>query len=565
MPGDGAARQMGLEQALNEARSLHASGRLNQAAAFYRQILAQLPDQPTALGLLGVIALQQNDPASAVKLIGRAAIIEPGNADAWGNLGIALHRAGKLEDGLATLERSLQFAPANISFLFARSTLLADLGRPEEALVAYDRVLARDPKYFPALLNRANLLFRMSRFDQAIEGFKVAVSVKPEDPRCRNNLAVSLRAAGRLAEALAAFEQVLAKDPRFPTAETGRGIVLAEMARYQEAIVAFDRALVIDAKDFGAHFNRGLALLSLSRWREAWSEYEFRWLLDDNPSKPRGFAEPEWDGSKLNQQRLLLHAEQGAGDSIHFLRYAALAKARGATVIVECQPALKRLFQRSPGIDFLLARGEPLPPFDLHAPFMSLPRLFGTTVSTIPSIAGYVISDPRDVEGRGRQLAQLRRPRVGILWQGNLGNKSLRTRSTELPLWTALLQQANISFVSLQVDPGRVQLADIAQAYRPFDPFGAAPPRDFADTAAVIANLDLVITIDTSVAHLAGAMAKPVWVLLPFAADWRWLGEREDSPWYPTMRLFRQRRAGDWAEVMERVGNALLAYVHGGN
>jgi tetratricopeptide (TPR) repeat protein len=555
----GATRQMGLDQALGEARNLHAAGRLDEATAIYRQILNQLPDQPMALYLLGVAALQQNDLAGAITLIGRGVIADPGNADGWGHLGIALHRSGKLDDALGALDRCLRLNPDHVGTIFARAVLLAELGREEAALADYARVVTLDPKFYAAFLNRANLLFRLGRIDEAIEGFTAAVAAKPEDPRSHNNLAVSLRAAGRQSEALGAFEGALRHDPRFPAAETGRGIVLAELGRYEEAASAFDRALAIDPGDVGAHFNRGLALLSLERWTEAWPDYEWRWQLPDNPSKPRDFSQPEWDGRAIPGKRLLVHAEQGAGDTIQFLRYAALAKARGPRVIVECQANLRRLLARSPGIDLLFGRGEPLPYFDFHAPLMSLPRILRTEPTSIPATMRYVIADPADIEVRRQQLAALPHPRVGILWQGNLQNKSLRGLSTELLLWSAILQHKDVSFVSLQTDPGRSHLTDLDPDVRPFDPFAGAPPRDFADTAAIVADLDLVISIDTAVAHLAGAMGRPVWILLPFAADWRWGRGGDSSPWYPTMRLFRQRHLGDWVEVMEQVEIALSA------
>jgi tetratricopeptide (TPR) repeat protein len=555
-------RRMGLEQALTEARCAHVAGRLDEAAAIYRQILSQLPNQPAALYLLGVVALQRDQLAEAVRLIGLGVIGEPGNAEAWAHLGIALHRAGKLDDAMGALERCLLLAPDHLGSSFERAMLLNDLGQSDQALAAYDRAIALDPRFFPAQLNRANLLFRMDRVEQAAEGFRIASALKPDDPRCHNNLAVTLRSLGRRGEALRAFETALRHDPRFPAAETGRGIVLAELARYEESVTAFDRALAIDPGDAGAHFNRGLSLLSLERWADAWPEYEWRWRLADNPSKPRDFAQPEWDGRRLAGERLLLHAEQGVGDTFQFLRYSNLAKALGARVFVECQANVKRLIARSPGIDLLFARGEALPAFDLHAPLMSLPRILQSQPDTIPVPMRYVIADPEDIAVRAAQLSALRRPRIGILWQGNLYNKSLRGRSTELLLWSAILQHRDAGFISLQTDPGRSQLADIDLAHRPFDPFADAPPRDFADTAAIIADLDLVISIDTSVAHLAGAMGKPIWVMLPFAADWRWAREGNRSSWYPSMRLFRQRRPGDWVEVMEQVETALGAFLH---
>ncbi len=558
----GATRQMGLDQALAEARALHAAGQLDGAAAIYRQILSQLPDQPAALYLLGVVSLQRNQLDDAVRLIGRGVLGEPHNAEIWGHLGIALHRSGEPADALAALDRCLQLAPAHLASRFERAMLLSELGRTEDALTEYGRTIGLDPRFFAALLNRANLLFRMGRADEAAEGFRAAIAAKPDDPRCHNNLAVTLRSLGRQREALHAFEAALSHDPQFPAAETGRGIVLAELARYEESIAAFDRALTIDPNDAGAHFNRGLSLLTLERWDEAWPEYEWRWRLADNPSKPREFAQPEWNGRRLAGERLLLHAEQGIGDTFQFVRYASLAKLLGARVIVECQANVKRLLARSPGIDLLFARGEPLPAFDLHAPLMSLPRIYGTQPASIPAAPRYVIADPEDIAARNAQLAGLARPRIGILWQGNLHNKSLRNRSTELLLWAAILQHREVAFVSLQTDPGRSQLADIDKEHRPFDPFEQAPPRDFADTAAIIADLDLVISIDTAVAHLAGAMGRPCWVLLPFAADWRWGREGETTPWYPTMRLFRQRRPGDWVEVMQQVETALSVFLH---
>ncbi len=557
-----AARQMKLEQALAEARTLHAAGRLDEAVAIYRQILSQLPEQPMSLYLLGVVSLQRNELNDAITLIGRGVIGEPGNAEAWGHLGIALHRAGRLADALGALDRCLQLVPNHLGSHFERAMVLNELGRPEEALEEYDRTIALDPGFFAGQLNRANLLFRMERSEQAAEGFRQAIAAKPEDPRSHNNLAVTLRALGQRGEALRAFEAALARDPKFPAAQTGRGIVLAELARYEESVEAFDRALAVDPQDAGAHFNRGLSLLSLERWDEAWPEYEWRWRLPDNPSKPRNFSQPEWDGRRLAGERLLLHAEQGIGDTFQFLRYASMGKNLGARVIVECQANVKRLLARSPGIDLLFARGEALPPFDVHAPLMSLPRVFGTTPATIPAMARYIMADPEDIAERIAQLAGLRQPRIGVLWQGNLHNKSLRGRSTELLLWAAILQHRGARFVSLQTDPGRSQLGDIDPDYRPFDPFAAAPPRDFADTAAIITGLDLVISIDTAVAHLAGGMGKPVWVLLPFAADWRWGREGETTPWYPTMRLFRQRRPGDWVEVMGQLEAALGQFLH---
>ncbi len=625
MAGAGATRQTRLNQALGEARGLHSAGRLTEAAAIYRQILTQMPDQPAALHLLGVAALQQNDLPNAVKLIGRGVIAKPGNAEAWGHLAIALHRSGELGEALDAFERCLRLTPENVGSILARASLLADMGRPEEALAAYDRAIALEPSHPAALLNRGNLLFRLGRLDQAVEGFKAAVTARPDDPRCHCNLAVALLAAGRQAEAAIAFRHTLVRDPTFPAAETGLGIALAELARHEEAIATFDRALVANPRDVGAHFNRGralldlgrleesletyrralaidhrqvqvlinlgvvaeqlgriddalgayraaievepqhaeahlnyaLALLSLGQYEAGWREYEWRRRAKSPTGERSKLGPNEWDGAPLIGQRILVYAEQGFGDTIQFLRYLPMLQGRGAGVIFECQKPLRRLISRAISIDSIIARGDALPAHDVHVSLLSLPLLFGTQSDSIPAPVRYMTADPVDVEVRRQQLSQLGPRRIGAAWQGNPTHKADKRRSIPLSMLSRAIRNSDAALVSVQVGPGRDQIADVSFAERPFDPFATLPANDFGATAAVIANLDLVITADTAVAHLAAAMGRPTWVLLPYAADWRWLRDREDSPWYPTMRLFRQRRTGDWTDVFARLGEAL--------
>ncbi len=389
-----------------------------------------------------------------------------------------------------------------------------------------------------------------------------------------------LRRAGRIGEAEQLYRNHLASMPGDSEALYQLGLTMIERTRLtkphpeamapalsdlgsdllllgapERAVDIYRAVIALDGKQAMAHMGLGMALLSLGRFEEGWPEYEWHRRLPG--TAPVRFAAPLWDGQYPLGLRILIHAEQGFGDALQFVRYAVPLKAAGAHVILGCAPTLKRLLARVPGVDAVIGHGEAIPPHDCHLPLLSLPGLMKTGLNSIPAPLGYVSALPAEVEACRRQLAGLAPPRVGLIWQGNRQNKVLQNRSIALARWLPVLRQKNVRFVSLQPDGGSAGLADIAAEQRPLDPFSGKAPRDFADTAALMANLDLVITVDTAGAHLAGAMGRPVWTLLTQAPDWRWLREREDSPWYLTMRLFRQRQAGDWDEVLGRVALAL--------
>jgi len=399
--------------------------------------------------------------------------------------------------------------------------------------------------------------------------------------------ALAHRQAGRIVEAERLYRSHLTQTPRDAKALYELGLTMIERVRHapplatamvpaltdlatdllklgaiEPAIEIYRAVIVLDGQHAMAHMGLGMALLTLGRLQEGWPEYEWHRRLPGR-SQAR-FAAPQWDGQYRPGMRLLVHAEQGFGDTLQFVRYANVLKRGGARVILGCAGALKQLLARVEGVDSVIAHGERIPAHDFHMPLLSLPGLFKTALASIPGPVGYVSAPAEDIEARARQLAGLKAPRVGLVWQGNLNNQILRGRSIALARWLPILQQQGISFVSLQADEGRMALAEIAPAHRPFDPFAPEPARDFVDTAAMMANLDLVISIDTASAHLAGAMGRPVWTLLTSDPDWRWLCGREDSPWYPTMRLFRQRQAGDWDDVLSRVAAALAEKFHAG-
>jgi hypothetical protein len=329
------------------------------------------------------------------------------------------------------------------------------------------------------------------------------------------------------------------------------------MGRYEEAMPCLERAIGLRPDLAIIHWNRAIALLLEGRLTEGWAEAEWRFAY--TPALRRDFPQPAWDGrSDLAGRTILLHAEQGLGDAIQFCRYAPMVAARGGgdRVVLECQPELAALLTTAPGVAQVVRRGDPLPPFELHCPLLSLPHRFGTTLATIPAAVPYLTPDPDKVRAwQSRLAADGPGRKVGLAWAGSPGHANDRQRSCRLSDFAPLANVPGVTFYSLQLGPTGEQATNPPPGLRLLDP--TADLRNFADTAALVANLDLVISVDTAVVHLAGALAKPTWVLLPFNPDWRWLRDREDSPWYPTMRLFRQSERGNWKSTIERVASEL--------
>jgi hypothetical protein len=334
-------------------------------------------------------------------------------------------------------------------------------------------------------------------------------------------------------------------------------VALAEQGRLAEAATCYEQALHLKPDYADAHLNLAYSWFFRGDLEAGWPEYEWRWKRRGFPQP--SFRQPLWDGSSLQGQTILLFAEQGLGDTLQFIRYAPLVRQHGATVIVQCQEPLLRLLATCAGIHRLVPEGCALPPFDVQAPLLSLPRILRTTLATIPAKVPYLSVDPGLSTHWQRRLSDVEGFKVGIVWQGNPEQARDRRRSVPLLAFTPLAVIPGVRLVSLQKGAGRAQLPDLADRLGLLDMTDRL--KDFADTAALISQLDLVITVDTAVAHLAGALGVPVWLALASSADWRWLLEREDSPWYPSMRLFRQSTWGDWAGVFERLTEALRKQV----
>ena len=512
-----------LHQALDHAIKLHQAGQVAQAEQMYRQILQHDPNQPDALHLLGLIAHHAGVREPAVELMSRAIAIAPNMALYRINLAKVYRALGRWGEATASARRGVELAPMVVEGLVELSACLRGEGKLEEAEQVARRAVDRRSDHPQALNAHANALADLDRFDEAIVAYEKVLRVQPGWPEALSNYGEVLRKLGRLDEAEKCFRQAAAQ-----------------------------------TNDVGdPHFNLALVLLARGEFIEGWREYEWRWRRI-GVTPPRA-TKPLWDGSPLAGRTILLHSEQGFGDSIQFVRYAAMLREDFAAgrVIVACEPALLTLLATVQGVDEVVDRSvETMPAFDVHCPLASLPHRVGTTLETIPARVPYVSADPQRA-ARWRDELKLSRDvyNVGLVWAGSAVHKNDRHRSCRLADFTPLGGVENVRFISLQLGPAREQLKDAPPGLNITDAAGGI--HDFADSAALLAELDLLISVDTAPAHLAGALARPVWTIHPFVADFRWLLNRTDSPWYPTMRLFRQPRAGDWAAVMSEVQGAL--------
>ncbi len=391
----------------------------------------------------------------------------------------------------------------------------------------------------------------------ALAEIELALSLKPDYPQAFNNRGIVRQALGQTGDAIEDYRRAIALKPDFAKAQVNLGSALEREARRPEALACYEAAIALEPDYAEAQWNRALVLLAQGQFREGWRGYEWRWQIPASAGDRRGFAQPRWDGSDLAGRTLLIHGEQGFGDQIQFARYVPLAAARGGRVVFECAPALARLFARLGADISVLPKGALLPPFDLHVPLLSLPHIFGTTLENVPARVPY-LAPPADSLRRWRGwLAGLPRPHIGLAWRGS-GAMARDPRPIPLAALLPVFADSGGSLISLQPDT-REDLAGLS--HRIVDPaadpkLGGAAFNDFAETAAIVAQLDQIVSIDTVAAHLAGALGRKALVLLPYASDWRWLERRGDSPWYPTIALLRQSWPDDWRSVIQALAQA---------
>jgi tetratricopeptide (TPR) repeat protein len=539
---------------LDRGRALADLGRRGEALAHFRQAAALRPGWFEALTQLGIALAQAGQLDDALAQLRAAAVARPDAAQAHHNLGVALAQAGRPADAADALRHALALQPDYAEAHYNLGTVLGTLGRRDEARASYHQALRLRPDYAEAYNNLGLALAEAGRPAEAAVFLRQALRLRPDLVEGHNNLGLALEELGRFAEAEAAYAEALRLRPRYAEAHGNLANAYKAQGRLDEALAAYQVALWLQPDAVSVRYNRSLALLQAGAYDEGWREYEWRWRRPG--TQPRLSTDrPPWDGSPLDGRTILLWCEQGLGDAMQFARYAPLVQARGGRVLLQCPDLLVPLFRTLPGVAGLVAEGAPLPPFDCHAPLMSLPRLVGTTTATVPADVPYLRPNPALVERWRPRLAVVRGLRVGVAWQGNPHHKWDRHRSVTLAAFAPLAAVPGVRLVSLQRGPGAEQLAALRGRFAVLDLGDDLATLD--DTAAVMAHLDLVVTVDTATAHLAGALAAPAWVLLAARVDWRWLLDREDSPWYPTLRLFRQPAFGDWAPVFARVAEEL--------
>jgi tetratricopeptide (TPR) repeat protein len=542
------------EALCNRGVTLHELRRFDEALASYDRAVAMQPDYAEALNNRGITLHELKRFAEALASYDRALALQPDQAEAFSNRGNALRQLKRFDEALASYDQAIALRPDYCDALNNRGVTLHELKRFPEALASYDRALEVQRDHAGALCNRGVTLNELTRFDEALASYDRALALKPDYFGALNNRGVTLHELKRFPEALASYDRALALRPDHVGALNNRGITLQELKSLDEALVCYDYALALNPDYVDAHFNKALLQLLKGDYDAGWREYEWRWRrwkVENLTQYNRDFTQPLWLGqTAIEGKTILLHAEQGFGDTIQFCRYAPLVAERGARVLLEGQVQLKDLMASLVGVAEFIARRDKLPDFDLHCPLLSLPLALGTRVESIPAQVPYFTVPPESLRRWTRAVGPKRNLRIGLVWSGGSGHKSDAIRSMSL---RSLLPITDLDaeFVSLQKEV-RGDDATALKERRDIMHFGDEL-NTFADTAAVIANLDLVISVDTSVAHLAGALAKPVWVLLPFLPDFRWLIDREDSPWYPTARLFRQQAPGDWSGVIRRV------------
>ncbi|HTP91008.1 MAG TPA: tetratricopeptide repeat-containing glycosyltransferase family protein [Xanthobacteraceae bacterium] len=554
------AGRFDIGQSMNEAVALQRQGKLRDAEKIYMRVLKAAPDYFDALNLLGTVKAQLGRLGEAHRVLAAAVKINPNVPQGHANLGQVLHALKRNEEALAAFDKALALAPGDVAILNHRANALLSLGRHQEALAAFRQVLARVPQHPEARLNSGIAYAALGSPKEAVAEFDHALSIMPGHAGAHYNRGLALFNLGRHDDAIAAHDKALAAAPEHAGGWFNRGQALAALNRFEDAIASYARARALRKDNADVEFNEALALLTLGDYRRGFQKYESRWRRTGMPQM-RSRGRPLWLGEyPATRKTVLVHAEQGLGDTIQFARYVPLLAEAGAKVVLEVQSELRTLMARLDGVAAILARGEVPPPFDVHCPLGSLPLAFKTDPDTVPSRIPYLAADDAHLAKWTARLGGLARPRIAIAWAGNASHVNDRNRSIAFARLSSLFA-APARFISIQRDVRSEDAAPLAAENRVMHV--GAELEDFADTAAVIALADLVICVDTAVAHLAGAMGRPVWVLLPFNPDWRWTLKGDTSPWYPTARLFRQTRLGDWDGVIARVGADLAGFIAG--
>jgi tetratricopeptide (TPR) repeat protein len=529
----------------NLGNILRAQDRPAEARACYERALALAPGSVDTLYNLGNTCQDLGQPERAIGFFERALRLRPDAIELHDNLGTALQDLGRLEEAIASYRKALAVRPDAIETLDNLAGALRMQGHPDEAQACYERAIALWPNHLESLIGLGVVLRDQGRLEDAVACYNRALAQVPDHLDARNNLGVALTDLGRPDEAITQYERILARNPNRAEAHYNLGVALGRRGQYGEELAAYERALNLNPDYAQAHFNRAHTLLLTGQFKEGWAEYEWRFAV---AQYDRGFDRPLWSGEPLAGRSILIHAEQGFGDALQFVRYIPAVAECGGRVVLEVPEPLVRLARTVAGVSQVVARGDPLTAFDYHCPLLSLPRVFKTNPATIPDAVPYLRVPGEASTAWAERMPATPGLKVGVVWAGTT------VGAIDLRLFQQLWEVDGVSWFSLQVGERSGDISSLAGVkITDLSPWLT----DFAETAAAVCRLDLVISVDTSVAHLAGALGRPTWLLLRDPPEWRWLLEREDSPWYPTARLFRQRKEGDWPCVAREVAAAL--------
>jgi Flp pilus assembly protein TadD len=536
------------------------AGRHEEAIQLMREALALAPDDPRILNDLGGSYLIRGEIESALSCYQHLVELRPDSARAHYCLGVAQELLKRLEASRDSFQRAIALQPDSAEFHCALARALYKSGDPQAASEGFKRALALDPTRYEIHNGLGLALTDLGQYKAAAEILQKGCVLQPESAELSASLGYLFEAKGDLAAAVEAYRRAITLGPKLVGAHRELGLILFNLGELAEAVECFERVRALDPGSAEATFYLATIHLLEGRLALGWSEYESRWRTGAGLRTRRTFPQPQWKGDPLEGARILIYAEQGLGDTLQFVRYLPLVAARGGQVILEVQPGLQRLLSGIDGGWQVVSRGQTLPDFTWQCPMLSLPLALATEMSTIPGQTPYLYPDPALSEV-WRQRLEEATLRIGLAWAGSPQHGADRWRSIPLAQIAPLTNLEGTTFYSLQTSEAADQVKPLEAPVRLVDLRDEL--KDFADTAAIVANLDLVITVDTAVAHLAGALGKPVWILLTNAPDWRWFLEREDSPWYPTARLFRQSRHGNWQEVLARLERELRQLLAG--
>jgi tetratricopeptide (TPR) repeat protein len=550
-----------IQEALAAAVKHHQGGQFAQAEQIYRQVLAVDPRQFDAWHLLGLALHQQGHSDDALQHLKEALRLRPDSSEAHYNLGNVLRDLKRPAEAAASYQQALRWRPDSAETHYNLGNALLDLRQFALAAESYERAVKLRPNYQKALINLGNVYMDLERHAEAVDCYHRVLAATPDYAKAYTNLGNALRNLGRVEEAIAACQRAIEIEPANAEAHNNLAAALLDQQKLDAALAEWDEAIRLRPDYAEARMNRGMAWLQLGDYRRGWEEYEWRWR--SKAFVPRGFSQPLWDGSPLAGRTILLHAEQGLGDTLQGLRYVPEVKRRGGTVLLECSRVLHKLLASLEGVDRLIEQGAELPAFDVHAPLLSLPHLLNLPDPADLKHVPYLRPAPALLEQWRERLAAIPGFRIGINWQGNPKYPSDRQRSIPLQALLPLAEVPGVRLISLQKNAGIEQLAQLADPELVLD-LGRELDNEsgpFMDTAAVMCCLDLVVTVNTAICHLAGALRAPAWVLLSTAPDWRWLNQGATSDWYPSVRLFRQHEPGQWSAVVEEAREALRELV----